>query len=131
MVGRFIAFRERFLVGSLALSVLAPEIASAQSIERPSGVPPIFGTFQSTFRNIFNIVIVVAGILFVALFLFGGVQYLTAAGSDDATKKARQLMLDAVIGLVIVLTSWGVGTYILTLLQVPGAANGQLPTTIN
>ncbi len=130
MLRRFIAFRERYLVGSLAVSLLAPAIASAQVIDRPSGVPPIFGTFQSTFRSIFNIVIVVSGILFVALFLFGGVQYLTSAGSDDNTKKARQLMLDAIIGLVIVLTSWGVGTYVLQLLQVPGAGNGQLPTTI-
>lgn len=130
MVRQFIAFRERYIIGSTVVGLLTPMTALAQSaVGRPSGIPAQFRDFPSTIRNIFNIVIVGAGIVFVALFLIGGVQYLTAAGNEDTTKKARQLMIDAVIGLGIVVTSWAIGTYILSLLGIQGAAGGNLPTT--
>lgn len=129
MVRHFIAFRERYIVGSAVVGLLTPLTALAQgSVGRPSGIPQQFRDFPSTIRNIFNIVITGAGIIFVVLFLIGGVQYLTAAGNEDTTKKARQLMIDAVIGLGIVVTSWAIGTYILSLLGIQGAAGGNLPT---
>lgn len=129
MLRRFIELRERYLVGAFAVSLLTPVAAFAQNdVSRPIGVPQQFRDFPSTIKNIFNIVIIAAGILFVALFLTGGVQYLTSAGNEDNTKKARQLMLDAVIGLVIVVTSWAIGTYILQLLGI-GTGNGTLATT--
>ena len=123
--------RER-LVGIMGASALAAPVAAlAQStIDRPSGVPDQFKTFERTIESAFNIVIVVAGVVFVILFLVGGISYLTAAGNEDSTKKARQLMLDAVIGLVIVVTSWAVGTYVLSLLGIRGATSGALPTTV-
>lgn len=123
--------RERLagIVGASALA--APVAAVAQStIDRPSGVPDQFKTFERTIESAFNIVIVVAGVVFVILFLVGGISYLTAAGNEDATKKARTLMLDAVIGLVIVVTSWAIGTYVLSLLGIRGASSGSLPTTV-
>lgn len=128
MLREFVRFRERYIVGAFAVSLLMPVAAFAQDVGRPAGVPQQFRDFPSTIKNIFNIVIIAAGILFVALFLTGGVQYLTSAGNEDNTKKARQLMLDAVIGLVIVVTSWAIGTYILQLLGI-GSGNGGLTTT--
>ena len=103
-------------------------IVASRALYGVSGIPQQFRDFPSTIRNIFNIVITGAGIIFVVLFLIGGVQYLTAAGNEDTTKKARQLMIDAVIGLGIVVTSWAIGTYILSLLGIQGAAGGNLPT---
>lgn len=131
MLRQFIKVRERYVVGSVMLGLLAPMSAFAQdsTVSRPSGIPAMFKDFATTFKSIFNVVIIVAGIAFVGLFLVGGIMYLTAAGNEDNTKKARQLMLDAVIGLVIVLTSWSIGTYVLQLLGVQGAGNGQIPIT--
>ncbi len=121
--------RERLIAGAAASSWMVPAAAAAQLVGKPEGVPQQFTNFEQTIRSAFNIIIVVAGIIFVILFLIGGVQYLTAAGNEDNTKKARQLMLDAIIGLVIVVTAWAVGTYVLQLLgisQGPG-----LPTRPN
>jgi len=63
--------------------------------------------------NLFEFVLGIAGFIFVILFLVGGVQYLTAAGNEDATGKAKKLLVDAIIGLVIVLIAWAVSSYIL------------------
>lgn len=73
--------------------------------------------FGAALGRIFEIIIIVAGVAFVALFFVGGVMYLTSLGNEDGTKKARQLMLDAVIGLVIVVIAWSAGNWVLTLLK--------------
>jgi hypothetical protein len=131
MLQHFIRFRERYLVGSLAFGLLAPTAVLAQdSIQNPPGVPTIFNNFPNTIKNIFGIVILGAGILFVGLFLTGGVMYLTSAGNEENTKKARQLMLDAIIGLVIVVTSWSIGTFILKTLGISGATGQNVPISV-
>jgi cytochrome bd-type quinol oxidase subunit 2 len=120
--------QDKIAVATGGAAWAVPVIALAQGgITKPEGVPSGFANFQTTFENIYNIIIIVAGIVFVALFLFGGIQYLTAAGNDEATKKARQLMLDAVIGLVIVVTAWAIGTYVLSLLGL--GSPDELPDT--
>lgn len=72
-----------------------------------------FGDLGSSIQTIFNFVIVLAAVIFVILFLVGGVQYLTAAGNEEATGKAKRLLVDAIVGLVIVLAAWAVGNFIL------------------
>lgn len=44
----------------------------------------------------------IAGAIFFVMFLWGGVRYLTAGGSAEDVKKARQILTNAVIGMVIV-----------------------------
>lgn len=77
-----------------------------------------FATVDKLITSGFNIVIVVAGVAFVVLLLIGGVMYLASAGNEDGTKKAKALLVDAVIGLVIVVVAWAVGNYVLDLLGI-------------
>lgn len=126
----FVRNQTRLATAVAATSWAAPALVFAQGISRPENVPTDFGSFNSAIRRIFNIVIIVAGIVFVILFLVGGIQYLGAAGNEDNTKKARQLMLDAVIGIIIVVASWAIGTYVLQLLGVPGASDNRIPTGV-
>ncbi|MBI4032711.1 hypothetical protein HY374_03330 [Candidatus Berkelbacteria bacterium] len=93
-----------------------PLVARAQLQVDDPQVP--FTNLGQLIEGGFNIVIVVAGVAFVVLFLIGGVMYLTGAGNEDTVKKARQLLLDAVIGLVIVVIAWAVGNYVLDLLNI-------------
>jgi hypothetical protein len=74
-----------------------------------------------TIARIINIVLGFLGVIFLALTIFAGFQYMTAAGNEEQAKKAITLLRNAVIGLVIILVSWGVTRYILTTLN--GAVN--------
>ena len=79
--------------------------------------------------TIFNFVITIGAIIFVILFLVGGIQYLTAAGDTEATGKAKKILVDAIIGLVIILAAWAIGNFILdflglTAVSTTGAAGG-------
>lgn len=86
------------------------------NLKAPKSVGDKFDSLDHAIANGFQIVITVAGVLFMVLFLLGGMQYLAGAGNEETTKKARQLMLDSVIGLGIVVTAWAAGTYVLQLL---------------
>lgn len=57
------------------------------------------------------------GVIFFALTIYAGFRYMTAAGNEDQTKKAVSQIKDSVIGLIIVLASWALTTYILRALN--------------
>jgi hypothetical protein len=63
--------------------------------------------------NIIKIILGFLGIIFVCLMIFAGVRYMTSAGNEDQAKKSLSQIKDAVIGLVIVLTSWVITTAII------------------
>ena len=67
-------------------------------------------------NHIFEIAVLVAGVIFIVLFLVGGIQYLTSAGNEEASGKAKKLLVDAVIGVILVLVAWAAGSWILQLL---------------
>lgn len=53
------------------------------------------------------------GMVFFALLVYGGFLYMTAAGKEDQIKKAKDTIIRAVIGLLIVLTSYAIASFIL------------------
>lgn len=86
--------------------------ASAQIIGGPT-IPGPFQDLPSTISTIVRFLIYIAGIFFVILFLVGGIQYLSAAGNEEATGKAKRLLIDSVVGLIITLAAWAIANFIL------------------
>lgn len=57
---------------------------------------------NKTVQNVFNIVLGLAGAVAVAFVVFGGVKYMLSQGEPQQTKQARDTILYAVIGIVVV-----------------------------
>lgn len=76
-------------------------------------VPNQFRDVPTAIGTIFNFVIVIAGTIFVILILVGGIQYLTSAGNEEGTGKAKRLLVDAIVGLILTLAAWAIGIFIL------------------
>lgn len=55
--------------------------------------------------NLIDIALRIVGILAVGYLIYGGFRYVTSRGSADETKKAQDIILKAVIGLVIAILS--------------------------
>jgi len=53
-------------------------------------------------RTVINILTAVVGILAVIMIIFAGFRYVTSGGSDDAIKSAKNTIIYAIIGLVVV-----------------------------
>ena len=52
------------------------------------------------------------GILFFILMIYGGFLWMTARGNEENVTKAKELIIAAVIGLVIVLAAYAITAYI-------------------
>jgi hypothetical protein len=67
--------------------------------------------------RIINIALGFLGILAVVIILIGGFKWMTAAGNEDKVGEAKRIIVAGVIGLVIILASWGIASFVLTQLM--------------
>lgn len=64
--------------------------------------------------NILNAIIGVVGIISVIWIIIGGVNYMTSSGDANKTKKARDTILYACIGLIICVLSFAIVNFVIT-----------------
>jgi len=64
--------------------------------------------------RIIKAVLGVVGALALAMFVFGGFTWLTSGGSPDKIKKGKDILMWAVIGLVVIFTSYTLVDFVLT-----------------
>ncbi|MDA1038117.1 MAG: Ig-like domain-containing protein, partial [bacterium] len=82
--------------------------------------------------RIVRAVIAFLGIVFFSLVVYGGILYMTARGDSTKTKKATDVIRDAVIGLAIVLSSYAIATFVLNaLLRAAGIGGGVISDNVS
>ena len=100
--------------GLVPFLMSAPGIALAQGL---SGVQPFQGTAQGgliqAITTIVNILLILAGIIASLYLLYGGVQYITAAGDEDKAGTAKNTILYALIGLIVIGLSAAVVNFVI------------------
>jgi len=75
--------------------------------------------------RIIRIFLSVLGIIAVVLIIYGGFLWMTAGGDEDKVKKAKTVLRNTVIGLVIIFSSYAITTFILNaLLRATGLGGG-------
>ncbi len=52
------------------------------------------------------------GVIFLILMVYGGYLWMTARGKEDQVNKARDLIIAAVIGLIIVIASYAISNFV-------------------
>ncbi len=65
---------------------------------------------------IINVMLGFLGIIAVMIILLGGFKWMTGGGNEDKITEAKGLLIAGFIGLIIVLASWGLASWIVTLL---------------
>ncbi len=63
--------------------------------------------------KIINIVLSILGILLVVLIIYAGFLWMTAGGNEDQISKAKKIMINAIIGLVLILFAWSITYFIM------------------
>jgi len=74
------------------------------------------GTLPEVVGKIINSFLFLLGTLFMILILYGGYSWMTSFGAQDKVKKAKDLIIDAVIGLAIILTSYAITSFVVGML---------------
>ncbi|MCL4427112.1 hypothetical protein M1534_02015 [Patescibacteria group bacterium] len=84
------------------------------------------GNIYGTVKIAINWVFAFGGIIAVALLVYGGVLYMQAQGNEDQSKKAKAIIRDAIIGLIIMLLAYTIITLVIGTLAPSGSLT--LPT---
>lgn len=111
---------------SISTSVHAFEIGAGQFKTNISDPDVPYKDLDTSVSTIVNIAITVSEVAFIILFLVGGVMYLTSMGNEEQAGRARKLLIDSVIGLVIVLATWAVSTWIIKQLTDPDTTSSSV-----
>jgi len=53
------------------------------------------------------------GLIAVGIILVGGFKWMTSGGNEEKIKEAQKLLSAGVVGLIIVLASWGLATWLI------------------
>jgi len=69
------------------------------------GIATIQG-FECLYKNVLQVIVGLAGLVFFAMFLVGGFKYLTSGGDPKKAAAATSTLTSALIGLVGVIISW-------------------------
>lgn len=76
-------------------------------------LPDIIGSFISVFLGLL-------GIIFLVLVLYAGFLWMTAQGETEKTEKAKKLLTQAVIGLVIILGAYAISGFVVDAIATAG-----------
>jgi TRAP-type C4-dicarboxylate transport system permease small subunit len=63
--------------------------------------------------KIINVVVSLLGLIAVVLIIIGGFQWMTSGGEEEKIMKAKQLMINGIIGLVIIVLAYAIATFII------------------
>lgn len=78
--------------------------------------------------NAINFLFVVAALLALGFLILGGIKWLTSQGEKEGINKARETIVAAVVGLIIIFLSYLIVNFILNLFVGVSLFNLQLPT---
>ncbi len=106
-------------------SVVTPDMSFASSFIDESDNPSIVSDatngesdFKSIVKTLLDFALKFLGFVMVVMIIYAGVLYVTAAGNEANTEKAKKILLYSVIGTVLIFISFA---FVNTLL---GAASG-------
>lgn len=70
-------------------------------------------TTADTVGGFLNGLFAVLGIVLVVLLVYGGFLYLTAAGNEQQVTKAKDVIKNSIIGLVIIVSAFAISTFVI------------------
>lgn len=92
--------------------MLTPVLALAQFTQPSgagSGLPDTFGgasNITQLILSIINILLALAGLIAVLVLIIGGFRYVTSFGNEEAVDKAKKMILNAIIGIVVIILAF-------------------------
>lgn len=90
-----------------------PGASNSPACQDTTGDDPLTGE-DGLIVRVINFVSVIGGIIAVVIIMYGGFQYITSGGDTGKTNAARNTILYAVIGLVVIVLAQTVVSFILT-----------------
>ncbi len=73
----------------------------------------VYDTFlQTRLGTIVGVVLSFVGVLFLVLVIYAGISWMTANGNEQQVKKARDLIINSIIGAIIVFAAYAITSFV-------------------
>lgn len=130
------AFSTTTAVAGTATDQIRKGVDTAAGEDKTTAKP---GDLTSFIARIINIISVVVGVIAVLMLIFGGFRYVASGGNDSSVAAAKNTIVYAIIGLVIVAMAQVIVKFVLTTATQtqettstttsgPGSSNDRLPS---
>jgi hypothetical protein len=106
--------------------LLSPLFAFAQLSPQETGLEQTgeeaYGTLDQTVGEWVGSKVIVpamsiVGVLFLILMIYAGFLWMTAGGKPDQTTKAKDMMIRAIIGVIIIAAAYAITNFVFTAIQ--------------
>ena len=109
---------KRIAATGSAVALLAPLAALAQVTTSDTNLATSFGLGTGTnvrqaIINIVKFLLTFLGLIAVIIILYGGFQWMTAAGNEEKITSAKGTIWASVIGLFIILSAYAISRFVL------------------
>jgi len=101
------------LLPAAALAQLSEAQTDLETVGSAIGTDATTNTLPELIGNIIAVLLSVLGIIFVVLVVYAGFLYLTANGDTDKTKKAKTLLSQSIIGMIIIVASYAISAFVI------------------
>ena len=88
------------------------DVTATQAKIKKDGAPQ---DLQSYLGRVLGAVMALLGILFFALMIYGGINWMLARGNSGAVEEARSTITNAIIGLIVVVIAYAITQFVLKL----------------
>lgn len=95
----------------IAAAMFAMPFASLAAVNLPAGTELDLTKIQTLIETVANFLIVIGLVIAVIYIIWGGLRYMTSRGDETAAKKAKEAIVNGIIGAAVVL---GVGVILRT-----------------
>jgi len=82
-------------------------IGKAAGVNTTKPLPVLVG-------SIINIILALLGMIFLILVLYAGFLWMTAAGEGKQVDKAKDILRQSIIGLIVIIAGFAISNYVLT-----------------
>ncbi|MCX6778946.1 MAG: hypothetical protein NTU97_01825 [Candidatus Magasanikbacteria bacterium] len=106
-----------YLLGIFVLTLIFAPVALAQyglqDTAKGTGIP-MTGTLTGKVGQITGAALSLIGVVFFVLMVYGGFLWMTARGEAKTAEKAKGIIIDSIIGLVIVGAAYVITSFVFT-----------------
>lgn len=106
------------LAAAVVATVVIPAAASAASIDfginYAAGIGLGTRDVRETIASLIKTLMGLLGIVATVLVLYGGFQWMISGGEEKKVEKAKKTIYMGIIGLLIILSAYGIASYVLT-----------------
>ena len=67
---------------------------------------------QTTAGKLIGVILSFVGVIFLVLMIYAGVSWMTAAGNEQQVSKAKDLLINSIIGLIIIFAAYAITAFV-------------------